>query len=246
MCNIHSLWIGDRLSYLELLTLKSFINNGYTFNLWVYDDKLLKQVPAKVNLCDANKILPQSRIFSYKNRGDCRSGSYGGFSDIFRYYLLYTQGGVYVDMDVTCLAPYSFDKEYVIRPHCNAGTVANILKAPKNSAFLKDCIEITEKEINENNNEWVKPVKIFDKCVNQHNLSEYIVDKSVFGDDAENVIYKYKFENYFLIKHLLPKYAIHWCRETSFGRWSLNQMYDWNTPKPFSVFYNLLQKNKIL
>ena len=47
---INGLWIGERLSAIELLTVKSFIANGHEFHLWVYhelDNVLLENVILK-------------------------------------------------------------------------------------------------------------------------------------------------------------------------------------------------------
>lgn len=241
---VNSLWIGDKLTLLEKLTLKSFVDHGYRFKLWVYTDQLEKELPCDVELCDAREILPEERIFVYKNKGDCRGGSYGGFSDIFRYHLLYNKGGVYVDMDVTCLAPYNFDEQtYCLRPHKRCGIVGNIIKVPESSAFIKSCIDSTEHVINEDNDTWILPVDIFAQQAYKYKLQQYIVPDDYFGVDDADEIKRYKKQNYFMYRKMLPKYCMHWCRETSYGRWDVSQRYDWNKPQPFSIFYNLLLKH---
>ena len=35
---VNGLWIGNRLSKLELLTICSFLANGHDFHLWTYSD----------------------------------------------------------------------------------------------------------------------------------------------------------------------------------------------------------------
>ena len=54
---INSLWVGDKLSFLELLTLKSFIANGHVFHLWTYNN-LKTELPQGVVICDAETVLP--------------------------------------------------------------------------------------------------------------------------------------------------------------------------------------------
>src|SRR5256885_16951399 len=102
---IHGLWIGRQLSKLEHLTMRSFLRQGHPFNLWIYDE-LEGEIPEGVVLHDASRILPSDRIF-LKQQPDPGSivgkKSYGPFSDLFRYKLLHDQGGIWVDMDVTCL-----------------------------------------------------------------------------------------------------------------------------------------------
>lgn len=243
---VHSLWIGDRFSLLEKLTMKSFLDNGYKFNLWIYNNALKEEGVEGVSYCDANEILPKSRIFVYDGLGDCRSGSLGGFSDLFRYYLIQKVGGMYVDMDVTCLNHFTDDSDYLFRPHNRMNVVANIFKAPINAPFLQECINRTEQHVDKNNNEWVKPVQILADVVKEYDLEKYIAPKDYFGNDTASEVYDYKTQNYFLYQDKLPKYAIHWCRECSFGTWGYKDVYDWDRPKPLSLYYNLLHKYKLL
>lgn len=243
---VNSLWIGNSFSLLEMLTMKSFIDNGMLFKLWVYNKNLEHYVPQGVQVCDANEIIEESRVFTYKGGGDCREGSVGGFSDLFRYYLLLKQGGIYVDMDVTCLEPFNFDSDYAFRPHSHVFAVANVLKAPKDSAFLKRCIELTEKEVDRNNITWVKPVQIFSDVIKEFNLEKHVLPYEYFGNDSSEDVLCYKTKNFFLHRAKLPKYGIHWCRECSYGTWSFEHVYDWNFPKPLTFYYNLLLKHKLI
>ena len=74
---IQGLWIGDKLSSLERLSLSSFIANGHDYHLYVYSD--VKNVPEGVQIKDGNEILPGADIFSY-NVGPGK-GSYSAFSN---------------------------------------------------------------------------------------------------------------------------------------------------------------------
>ncbi len=83
---INSLWIGNTLGNLELLTLKSFIRHGHEFHLWVYSE-INNLIPEGVILKDANEIIPATEIFRYKYNDPVSKqgkGSVAGFSDIFR------------------------------------------------------------------------------------------------------------------------------------------------------------------
>ena len=95
---IQSLWIGDRLSALERLSLASFLHHGHVVHLYVYDN--VAHVPEGVVLQDATTVLPAARIFKYRKRD-----SYAGFSNLFRYKLLHERGGCWTDVDLICLAP---------------------------------------------------------------------------------------------------------------------------------------------
>jgi hypothetical protein len=246
MQQVNSLWIGTNFSLLEILTMKSFVDHGFEFHLWVYNHKLKDICPNGVTIRDANEILPEKKIFTYDGGGDCRGGSLGGFSDLFRYYLIHKIGGIYVDMDVTCLTNFNLDNEYGFRPHSLVGAVANIIKAPAGCSFLERCISLTEAAINKTNTEWVKPVKIFADVVKEFNFEKFIFPKEYFGNDSSKDVLNYKTQNFFLIKPTLPNYGIHWCRECSYGTWSYNDIYNWNYPKPLSLYYNLLTKHKLI
>jgi hypothetical protein len=242
---INSLWIGE-FSNLEMLTLNSFSEKGHIFNLWVYSKPKIP-LPKNVVIQDANEIIDQKEIFRYQGIGDCRKGSLGGFSDIFRYNLLYKKGGWYVDMDVTCLENFfDMEQEYVLRKHNKYGTVANIIKCPKESEFMKSLIEKTTIAINENNNDWVLPLKILDETVKSFNMEKYYAKDELFGDDSSDILKKIKNEMYFSIKDLIPLKAIHWCKEASHGLWDKRMRYDWNSPIPLTFYYNLLGKYSLL
>jgi len=103
---IQSLWIGEKLSVMEQLSISSFLQNGHSFHLYVYDE--VEGVPKGTVLKDANEIIPSGRIFKYKHWD-----SYAGFADLFRYKLLLEKGGYWVDTDVVCLKPFQFEADYM-------------------------------------------------------------------------------------------------------------------------------------
>lgn len=103
---IPSLWIGDKLSLLEQLCISSFIYNKHESHLYTYGK--VTNCPKETILRNANDIIPEKDIFV-----DHKKGSYGSFSDWFRWALLYAQGNFYVDMDVVCIKPFEFDTELV-------------------------------------------------------------------------------------------------------------------------------------
>ena len=76
---IHTLWIGDSLSSMENLMLKSFLCNNYNVYLWTY--KNILNIPIGISIKDANEIIPENKIFSYKSQWTWQ----GKFIRIFRY-----------------------------------------------------------------------------------------------------------------------------------------------------------------
>jgi hypothetical protein len=93
------LWIGPRLSAMERLCLRSFVDVGYEVELYRYDD--VEGVPDGVRSCDASAILPRDQIF--QRRSGFGAGGYAEFADRFRYHLLHAKGGWWFDMDFAAI-----------------------------------------------------------------------------------------------------------------------------------------------
>jgi len=236
--NVHGLWIGTELSPMELLTINSFITNGYHFHLWVYET-LKTSLPEDCILCDANIIIPEESVFKYKysSQFGTGKGSYAGFSDIFRYKLLHDVGGWWVDMDVTCLKPFDVDSPYFFRSHHNLPLVGNIMKAPKGSLLMKRCYEEATIEITENNRDWHKPISILVKNVIDLNLEKYIV-KDVNNSDEWHLIKQFV-EDF----KTFPEdwYFLHWCNEV----WRTNG-FSKVDPMYFSTYGMLLSNYSLI
>ncbi len=142
---INGLWVCDKgglLSNMERLCIHSFCANGHDFRLWVYDE--IANVPqpttgGKVELCDANEILPASKIFK-----DKRKNSLAPFADYFRWKLLTEKGGWWVDMDVVCLRPFDFSEDSVFAWEFDSSVNINVLKFPAGhclpTAMLNECM----------------------------------------------------------------------------------------------------------
>lgn len=133
---IQSLWIGTRLSKIEQLCIKSFLNHGNSFDLFVYNE--VKDIPNGVTICDANTIIPKTKIFTSHN------GSYAHFSDWFRWKLLYQKGNYWVDMDLIALKPLDFEENIVFGMEAFDTPSIGILKFPENHSFTEFMVEVCE------------------------------------------------------------------------------------------------------
>jgi hypothetical protein len=94
-----SFWHGGELPPHCWICLKSFIDHGHGLTLYCYHDI---EVPAGVQVGDAEEVLPKTSIFYYENGPG--AGSISAFSNIFRYKLLADKGGWWVDVDVLCMS----------------------------------------------------------------------------------------------------------------------------------------------
>lgn len=205
---VNSLWIGNRLSPLEVLTIKSFQANGYKFRLWVYD--LVENIPESTIVADAGKIIPHKEVFNYTsaNKYGHGKGSYAGFSDIFRYKLLYEEGGIWSDMDITCIKPLRHDTDYIFRYHKQLGVVGNFMQCPKGSELMKWCYDRAANEVKSDNQDWLLPIRILNEGVVKYGLHGYIQRFS--NEDSFPVILKMLRNN-----QQIPDewHIIHWMNE---------------------------------
>ena len=129
---VSSLWIGE-IGPIEYLSIKSFIENGYTFCLYTY--KSVGQVPNGTILLDANKVIPYEVLEQYE-------GTISSFADMWRYKLL-SEGGCWVDLDMVCLRPlpedpYLYSSEHTIQKGGRKSRLhyvpnIGILRAPSNN-----------------------------------------------------------------------------------------------------------------
>jgi len=125
---------------MEQMSIASFLENGHEYHLFCYDN--LDFVPDNVVLEDANQILASKNIFEYS-----RYKSYSGFSNWFRYKLLFERGGCWADTDVICIKPFDFDDEYVFSSEVDDGVeVINtgVIKAPAGSSLMEGAFRLCE------------------------------------------------------------------------------------------------------
>lgn len=136
---VQSLWVGPRLSTMEQLSIRSYLDQGHDFHLFTYGG--VEGVPAGAVVRSGEDVLPATDIFRYR-RGRGR-GSVSAFSNSFRYRLLLDRGGWWSDLDSVCLRPLDFDEDHVLgyERSPDGGTLVGtgLLKAPAGSRLLEFC-----------------------------------------------------------------------------------------------------------
>ena len=140
MGTFQSFWFGKSLPQYQKLALKSFVDHGHVFHLYTYDEL---EVPAGVEIRDAETILPRDRVFFYKRSEGL--GNVAGFSDLFRFRLLHEHGGWWVDTDVICLSDQipEPDIHFGWQDHRMVGSA--IMRLPKGSALTLELFEAAER-----------------------------------------------------------------------------------------------------
>ena len=134
---VQSLWIGERLSSMEALAIRSFLSNGDQFHLYCYGH--VDGVPEGTTIKDGNEILGRDRIFVYAS--GFAAGSYAAFSNFFRYKLLLEKGGWWVDTDVVCLRPLDLSDERLwaserLDPPEELIVSTSVIRAPAGDALM--------------------------------------------------------------------------------------------------------------
>ena len=130
---VQSLWIGNELSIVEQLCIKSFLQNGHEFHLYTYGS--VANIPEGTQVKDAGEIIPNEEIFMYS------TGTYAVFSDWFRWTLLFEKGHFWVDTDEICLKPFVFDTDLIFGFEKMDSVAIGVLGFPpkhKLCAFMRD------------------------------------------------------------------------------------------------------------
>ncbi len=98
---LFTLWVSDdhTLPEIQHLSILSMMLTGHNVTLYTYED--LENVPEGVEIKDANRIIDESDIFTYKE--GFNKGSYSGFANVFRYKCLYLTPKSWFDCDILAI-----------------------------------------------------------------------------------------------------------------------------------------------
>jgi len=142
---VQSMWIGPRLSVMEQLAIRSFIDHGHPFHLYTYDG--VENIPPGTVVRPAAEILSEEHIFCYQS--GYGKGSVSGFANCFRYKLLLERGGWWADLDAVCLRPLDLPDEHVVgherEPRGGVHIANGFIKAPAGSPLMEYCWEHARK-----------------------------------------------------------------------------------------------------
>ena len=177
---VQGLWIGDSLSLMENISIKSFLANGHIYHLYVYDK--VRNVPEGCIIKDANEILPSSCIFQYED--GVHKGSYAGFANLFRLKLLIEREGIWSDLDVICLKQFDFKDPYLFSSEFNENknSVINntIIKVPVSSPMMADCYR-EAKNMNTKQLIWRQNGSdLIAKYINEYKMEQFIASPNMF------------------------------------------------------------------
>ncbi len=128
---VASLWIGDKLHYINQLCLKSHVLNGHPVTLYCTDD--VKNVP------DGVEIRPASQIMEIDmDLVEATSASF--LSNVFRYKMIQETGAIWIDCDAYCHKPFDDRQEFVFAGHGMLGNLnCGVVGLPQDCALV-DCL----------------------------------------------------------------------------------------------------------
>ncbi len=138
---VGTLWIGQRLGFLELLCLKSFADQGQIPLLYSYTD--LDNVPDFVEHRDAREILPGERMLR-----DPVWGSPAAHADLFRLHLVRNTDTIWIDADSCALRRLESRNGYLLAGLCpNRRRILNgVVRLPKDSPALNAMLDFTTRK----------------------------------------------------------------------------------------------------
>ncbi|MGV6839623.1 MAG: hypothetical protein ACWA40_05455 [Planktomarina sp.] len=137
---IGALWMEGKLSFLEVLCLKSFVDAGHDVVLYHYGPVF--NVPDGVELANAADVLPRTDFLAHK-----RTGSPALHSDVFRYKMLkQNQNMIWADTDAYCLRPFQTSNGHFYGWESDKHINGGVLGLPSDSDTLNALLDFTSDE----------------------------------------------------------------------------------------------------
>lgn len=193
---IVSFWHGP-LSWLEKLSIASFVRQGHRFVLYSYAP--VADLPVGAEWRDAAEILPESEMVFYKGHG-----TPAVFADRFRLMLMKKGLGIWADCDVYCIRPIEGLGDYIFsyeRPPRADGTGGSInvavLRVPADAPLLDDLLSVFETEN--------RP--LFEPHLPLYRRLE-VAGRRLLGQKVGPEFMQYGATGPFALSHYLPKYGL--------------------------------------
>ncbi len=128
---VASFWAGDKLSFIEQMVIKSYLEKGCDFTLYLAHP--IEGIPAGTTVKDAAEIMPRP---AYIGDNPDRK-ALAVWSDLFRVALLLKRKVIWVDMDAYCIAPYSTQTGYLFGLDDVGDALSGVMALPQESPTLQ-------------------------------------------------------------------------------------------------------------
>lgn len=153
MTTLSGLWVGRELPKSALLCIKSHLDHGFGFRLFVYPHLFsdLSSVPNGCEVVDANSVIYKEAIYKLK-----LFNSYAAFVDWWRYTFQYWVGAPIIDLDMICLRPWKLEHYAYYIPN-KRQVIAGWLNFPKGTQLMLDlCNSFCFPNCIEKQADWIK------------------------------------------------------------------------------------------
>ena len=130
---VASLWIGEKLHYLNQLCLKSHLDHGHPVTLYCTDN--VTNAPEGVEIRPASEIMdiPMDIV-------EATSASF--LSNVFRYKMIKQTGAVWIDCDAFCHKPFPDEWEWIFAGHGMRGALnCGVVGLPQNCELIEQLID---------------------------------------------------------------------------------------------------------
>lgn len=128
---VASFWAGEDLSFVEQMVIRSYLEQGCDFTLYLGHP--VGGIPEGTPVCDAAEIMPRP---AFAGEAPTRK-QLAVWSDMFRVHLLARRRAIWVDLDAYCLRPYDFPGGHVFGRNDSDGILSGVLGLPDNSPALR-------------------------------------------------------------------------------------------------------------
>ena len=131
MPEVSMMWVGNPLTEVQRLSMRSFLHHGFDVVLYCYDEL---DPPDGVTVRDANTVVTDADIFESHQ-------TFAAFADLFRYRLLQTTDTLWVDADTLCLRPDWAFGDYIFGRQSKIKVANGVLAYPKDSLLAHTMVK---------------------------------------------------------------------------------------------------------
>lgn len=133
---VASLWIGERLQYINQLCLLSHVRHGHPVTLYCTDT--VENVP------DGVTVRPASEIMAIDH--DLVAETSASFlSNVFRYRMIQKTDAIWIDCDAFCHRPFPDEGDHIFAGHGMRGALnCGVVKIPQKGALMDALLDYYE------------------------------------------------------------------------------------------------------
>lgn len=133
---VASLWIGEKLHYLNQLCLKSHLIHGHPVTL--YCTHAVDNAPEGVEIRRADEIMEIDMALV-----EATSASF--LSNVFRYKMILQTGAIWIDCDAFCHRPFPDEWEYIFASHGMRGALnCGVVGLPASCELMDQLLDYYE------------------------------------------------------------------------------------------------------